>query len=392
LGSTSDSGASGRLLEYCLAGEPWPDSLLRDAIIEDDGRSLLRIVVERLADLFDPRLCDVYASLFSRVIEILMPEYDAEALITRYEQIRQTRQCIIEPRNVFVLSRVTLGADVAVTSVILDALKRRFSESAIHFIGSRKNYELFATDSRIRLTELPYPRSGSLRERIASAPRIDDPDAIVVDPDSRLSQLGLIPVCDDSRYFFFESRAYGGDSDDSIVRLTQRWCEEIFFVSNARPYIAPECAPMSGDIAVSLGVGDNPEKRLSDPFEENLLCALSATGRSVVVDEGAGGSEADRVQRIASQLGLATWRGAYAPFASMISQASLYVGYDSAGQHVAAACGVPLVSVFAGFPSDRMFQRWLPTGPGKIAVIKVQDRNTADVLERTLAAVQNLTL
>ena len=33
---------------------------------------------------------------------------------------------------------------------------------------------------------------------------------MVIDPDSRLTQLGLIPVCDDSRYFFFESRAFGG--------------------------------------------------------------------------------------------------------------------------------------------------------------------------------------
>jgi len=57
-----------------------------------------------------------------------------------------------------------------------------------------------------------------------------------------------------------------------------------------------------------------------------------------------------------------SWEGDYAPFASMISRSQLYIGYDSAGQHVAAACGVPLISVFAGYVSDRMFQRWYPTG------------------------------
>ena len=40
--------------------------------------------------------------------------------------------------------------------------------------------------------------------------------------------------------------------------------------------------------------------------------------------------------------------------------AKQYVGYDSAGQHVAAASGTPLISIFAGYPSERMFQRWRP--------------------------------
>jgi len=39
---------------------------------------------------------------------------------------------------------------------------------------------------------------------------------------------------------------------------------------------------------------------------------------------------------------------------------------------VAAACGVPLVSIFAGFPNERMFERWRPTGSGPIRVLKVE--------------------
>ena len=50
----------------------------------------------------------------------------------------------------------------------------------------------------------------------------------------------------------------------------------------------------------------------------------------------------------------------FAGFARVIAGSSLYVGYDSAGQHVAAACGVPLISIFAGFPAPRMFHRWRP--------------------------------
>jgi ADP-heptose:LPS heptosyltransferase len=54
------------------------------------------------------------------------------------------------------------------------------------------------------------------------------------------------------------------------------------------------------------------------------------------------------------------------------------VGNDSAGQHVAAACGVPLLSIFAGFSCARMAARWRPAGQ----VIRVEDANPARVLEQ----------
>ena len=75
------------------------------------------------------------------------------------------------------------------------------------------------------------------------------------------------------------------------------------------------------------------------------------------------------------------WDGSFAGFASIISGAHLYVGYDSAGQHVAAACGVPLISIFAGFPAPRMFQRWRPTGD-RCHVIRVDRPDVQEVLDR----------
>src|SRR5688500_17273371 len=152
--------------------------------------------------------------------------------------------------------------------------------------------------------------------RLASWPVFDDPDSIVVDPDSRLSQLGLLPVCPEDRYYFFESRAYGGNRNDSLAKLTKEWVERTFGVADAKPYIAPLPGPETADIVVSLGVGDNPEKRLNDAFEERTLRALVATGRSVLIDEGAGGEETERVRRhCAAVPGLRSWSGAYAPLA-----------------------------------------------------------------------------
>jgi ADP-heptose:LPS heptosyltransferase len=83
-----------------------------------------------------------------------------------------------------------------------------------------------------------------------------------------------------------------------------------------------------------------------------------------------------------------TWQGSFAGFASIIAASKLYVGYDSAGQHVASACGVPLISIFAGFPVPRMFDRWRPTGDGA-TVIRVDGRGDAgDTLARVEAALR----
>jgi ADP-heptose:LPS heptosyltransferase len=280
------------------------------------------------------------------------------------------------------LSRVTLGADVAITSVILDAVKQRFPNARIFLVGGRKSWELFEADPRIEHLPVTYPRDGTLLERArVLRGSVAQPDSITIDPDSRLTQLGLVPVCADDSYYFFESRAYGGDSDDSLGTLTQRWVAETFGVENARAYIAPNPGPRA-EITVSLGVGENPAKRIGGTFERELLRALSRS--QVLIDKGAGGEEALRVESAISGLpNIQCWNGAFAPFAAAIAKSRLYVGYDSAGQHVAAACGAPLVSVFAGFPSPRMLARWRPSGE----VVRVENSDPNEVLSRTLQAI-----
>lgn len=376
--------ASEELLSSILAGEPWPDWLLRRALVEDEGRTLLSVVVERLADLFEPRLCDEYARMFTRVIELLRPDIKATDLLSRYERVRQVKPVRGgRVQNVFVLSRVTLGADVAVTSVILDALKKRYPDATIYLAGSRRNWELFAADSRIRHLPFPYPKTGSLVERLSRWGNFEAPNGIVVDPDSRLTQLGILPVSAEESYYFFESRSYGGDSDDSLPVLTRRWVKQVFGVEG-NPFIAPKPVEMDNEVAVSFGVGGNTRKRIEGGFEEGVLDLLLQRDLKVVLDAGAGDEETDRARRLHSRLpAVQLYDGSYAPFASMISQAKLYIGYDSAGQHMAAACGTPLVSVFAGYPSERTFQRWRPVGPGPCAIVKAGSSRTAanDALE-----------
>ena len=388
--STSCNEIARELLDQCLAGRP-PAELPAALLDDPGGQALFGILVEGLADRFEPALCDLYARLFSQAVAHVAGNVDPALLVARYQRVRRPRPVSFEPHRVFVLSRVTLGADVAVTSVLLAAAKQRFPHAEIVFVGSRKNYDLFAGDPRLRHADLAYPRGG-LRQRLAVWDPLEAllaaPDSVVIDPDSRLTQLGLLPVCREDAYHLFESRGYGGETDRPLPELAAAWAEETFGVPGAKPYVALERGSAGGHTAVSLGVGENPAKRLPDPFEERLLALLASGGAALVIDKGAGGEEAARVERAVGRSGVdaAFWEGSFAGFAAIIAASRLYVGYDSAGQHVAAACGVPLIAIFAGFPAPRMFHRWRPTGE-RATVIRVDRPDPLETLERVRAAI-----
>lgn len=386
--SISADRAAHELLEHCLCGRPWPEHLLERLIAEDGNRALFRIVVERLGDLFEPRLCDVYADLFAGVIARRIPDLHAEHLVARYQRVRSPDKIVREPRSVFVLSRVTLGADVAVTSVLLQAAKNRFPDAEIYFVGPQKSWEVFAGDSQLRHLPIAYGRGGSLDDRLSIWPSLREavcqPNSIVLDPDSRLTQLGLLPICAEDDYYFFESRAWGQEGDLPLPICAWGWASYVLGEADGRPYINTGLNATEYACTVSFGVGENPDKRVADPFEEDLLKQLP---RPLLIDKGAGGEEAERVERAVAKAGagITMWEGSFAGFAEHIRRSQLYVGYDSAGGHVAAACGVPLISIFAGFASERMFQRWRPSGAGKITIIRPDQ--TPDVLSAVLAAV-----
>jgi hypothetical protein len=406
LASTPATELAHEIVEDCLSYGTWPsralDALIERALDDDDEflarnatRALFSIVIERFADLFEPGLCEVYARLFSHVISRALPEYSAEDLYLRYRRVRQIRKFAGgEVNRVFVLSRVTLGADVAVTSVALNAAKERFPNAEICLVAPEKNAELYLDDPRITPISITYGRSALLRDRLLAAAElqvaVDELSSIVIDPDSRLTQLGLIPICDDAHYYFFESRAYGFEAAEPLPKLTARWLSEVFDIPEARPFVAPKPQSRIADVAVSGGVGDNPTHRVDDEFEYQVVSALINQGRSVLLDRGAGGEETERIDSLAARLGnpklLHIHDGTYASFASHIVQSKLYVGYDSAGQHVASAAGVPLVSVFTGYACDRMFDRWRPAEP-RSRVIKMDDNNRSTALIRTLAAI-----
>ncbi len=382
------------MLDAAIAGAP-PKELPRALASDACSQALFSILVEGLADRFEPALCDAYARLFSQAIAHVTPETDAGWLAARYERVRRPRPIIGKPHRVFVLSRVSLGADVAVTSILLAAAKRRFPHAELFFVGPRKNYELFAGDPHVHHAPIEYHR-GSLRDRLAVWEElkalVSAGDSVAIDPDSRLTQLGLLSICPESFHHLFESRSYGAGSAASLSDLAASWAAETFGITGAKPFVALGHLTHYPKpyIAVSLGVGENPAKRLPDPFEEELLRLLARTGLPLIVDEGAGGEEAERVERAVERAGAAAgatlWDGSFSGFARIIARARLYVGYDSAGQHVAAASDVPLISIFAGFPVPRFYDRWSPAGP-QATVVRVDRPDAQEVLWRVREAL-----
>ncbi len=148
-------------------------------------------------------------------------------------------------------------------------------------------------------------------------------------------------------------------------------------------------------ISINLGVGVNSAKRLPDPFEFRLLERLLAAGASIILDKGGDPEEVGRIETLVTRLGgqgfralalderhdmmwlpaavsgirLLTWQGGIGRFAALIGESIAYIGYDSAGQHIAAALGVPTIDIFTGFSSPRMPERWSPHGRGSVHVL-----------------------
>lgn len=411
--SISPTRLAHALLDDCLAGrEPDADRVAQLTALALDGdeavaliasRSLFGTLVEGLADRFEPALCDAYANLFPKVIARALPDLGSEALTARYRDIRRVRPPAFEPTDVYVLSRVTLGADIAVTSILMDGARRRFPQARLWFAGPRKAWELFEGSSWSFL-EVPYGRTAMLRDRLGAfeplRKALDRPGVLVLDPDSRLTQLGILPVCAPEAHHLFESRGFGAESDATLSALAREWLRQTLGVESAEPWFHPKLShalPGHKVAAVSFGIGENPAKRVDDPFEEWTLRYLLESGWQVLLDTGVPGGEEDRRVRAAvARLGaegqrIALHQGSFASFAAFIAGAGLYVGYDSAGQHVAAALDVPLVSVFGGFSCERMLQRWQPDGLGPKRVIAVRGQSVDELIRQAREAVDAVT-
>ena len=88
-----------------------------------------------------------------------------------------------------------------------------------------------------------------LRAKVASA--IQEFDAghwLVVDPDSWMTQFGLLPLADDRYCRYFDSRSYAEQSKATLAQLANEWANQWFFWGGveALPYVVRGYGPESG--------------------------------------------------------------------------------------------------------------------------------------------------
>jgi len=414
--------------------------------------ALFGIVVESLCDNFEEMQTAAYNRLMSYIIDFCanlpggedlkegMARFGIRGfddLFRRVERLRKTssnyRDLPADPKVILLLSRVTIGADVAVTSVLIQRLCRTFPQARLVVIGGGKMQDLYRGHLRVSFHNVDYSRQGGLLERLQSWFRvleaIDRASAglapeefLLVDPDSRLSQLGVLPLCSDQGYLFFSSRSSQLFPQRlSISEMANHWYNQLTG-ENDTCYPAIwldrtllQSAQAAVDrlrrqgarriVAVNFGVGGNSRKRVDDQFEREMILELLAQpGTLVLLDKGFGEDEVRRsndLLQAASDHGYRTAETCFEELggvpadaaligvaagidqvAALIRQSDEFIGYDSACQHIAAAQEVPTYTIFAGSNNIRFVRRWCPYGLGRREIIHVDTLTQPPIYNR----------
>lgn len=385
------------------------DQLARLAAAEVDdapaSRAVFAHIVEPLADRFEPRLALAYRHFFARLLthcDWLQPDLrrlsltDEAPLLERADRIARPASARLDQqhvRRVIIPSRVTVGADVALTLRAVARVLHCCPAAEVEFWGGKSSASLLPDDPRVRFRHWDYPRRGGLRARLENWLRFQkevqaqwDDSTWLIDLDTRWSQAGMLPLTpNDERLLFWESRSYRSESAEPLSRLIDDWLTDSIGPRASNTLSIPVPAPDLSDpkrpfALVNFGVGGNEAKRLGTNFERKALQSLHDAGYQVLLDQGFGEEERERAEELAAD-GLAQLRQtSITELAGLIAAADLYLGYDSAGGHIAAALGTRAVDLFAGAVSPRMVDRWSPWGVRPAEVIAVATDESPDAV------------
>jgi hypothetical protein len=421
--------------------------------------ALFEIIVEKLCDDYEDMPVEIYSRVMSQVITYCrnIPvgrELDkrlAEFGISSHKSLYHRANYIHSqeygwdiarpPDKIILLSRVTIGADVAVLSVMIQRLAKLFPQTEIVIIGNNKLTGVFGGNPGIRIKQLNYARRGGLLERFASwhetldilaeeMPPDCEENILLIDPDSRITQLGVLPLTHRENYLFFNSRRFPSSAKNAcMAELTNHWMNAVFGISDfcfpkvwipssianqarnmTSRLIAAGCEKL---ITVNFGVGENPRKRLDADFEKKLLQELLKSPQTVVLlDRGFGAEEISRsgsliaemrdrgyqtadVRLVGSELptmshGILGVECTIGEIAALIAECDEFIGYDSACQHIAAATETPTLTIFAGSNNMKFIRRWSACGDTQCKIVHVntltdpQHINTDEVILRIM--------
>ncbi len=396
-------------------------------------------LVEPLNDGFTVAGRAVYAALFPRICWLALERQvtvrarlascgilDESALIARFHHLRKgSTPAPREARSIAILSRVTVGADIALTTVAIQRLRQKYPEATITVLGDAKLAGLFGFPG-VTVAPIAYGRRGGLGDRLAAwLPVMDALDAIapdlVVQPDSRLTQLGILPIGDANRPTWLWENLLSetkptNPQDDGLAGVLDRALNDWLFGSALKKPVVPRLqftpdfaslaqvfaaavgtAPM---VAVKLDHGGNPKKSLPREGEIQLLRHLRHQGWRILLDRGFGATELASSDELVAAAGLDVvdvddsgkglganvhaletgalrsagairFHGSIAGWGAAVAACKLAVSYDSVGHHLAAALGVPVVTAFTGHEHPRFVEAWRPTGPGAVTLIDI---------------------
>jgi len=424
------------------------------------SRALFGIVIERLCNDFEELQTETYNRLICQVVGFLrnlpggkeldneLNDFQLETAEKLYQRIESIRLCPderlpakLQPRKVLILSRVTIGADVAITSVICQRVSRTFPHAIITVVGNPKLEQVLSKESGIRIHALQYSRLGGLLERfmvwldLLKEIRIElkglsPSEYLILDPDSRLTQLGVLPLVPDTNYRFFNSRGKEDyPSKASITELTNMWLDNVLGHDEfCFPKVWPDTSNLASAralrdklisahnltlITLNFGVGSNARKMVPGIFETELvLTLLKVANVRIILDFGFGDEERHRsvtiltearhrdfntneiafnkIDEISADCKLIGVKCSLAEIAALISISDEFIGYDSACQHIAAALGVKTYTIFAGTNNARFIRRWHACGPNVSEIIyvdtisKEQHLDNTEIVERLM--------
>jgi hypothetical protein len=421
------------------------------------AKAMFGIIIENLCDDFEELNTTTYNRVMTQIITHCRSvpagrELDAtlkgfgvhneKDLFSRLNEIRNESHRLPPAgsvRKVILLSRVTIGADVAITSIIIQRMSALYPDAQIVLVGGSKLEELYGGNPRLTVRPIQYSRKGGLLERLLSwhdvleiiqeettaAPE----ETILLDPDSRLSQLGALPLFAPERYFFFDSRSHNSlNNTMSMPELSNAWIDNISGERGGegtaeKNYCHPHlwlpsattelgrafCDGLRSQGAkrifvVNLGVGGNTRKRVGRQLEERLLLELlEEPDTLIILDKGFGEEElcyANSLVEAVRECGYATseaelgaeagpeirWgvvgvQSRIGEIAALIGSSDEFIGYDSACQHMAVALGIPCITIFAGSNNTRFIRRWSASGSGPSAIVHVDTLTNSSAIE-----------
>ena len=376
-------------------------------------------LVEPLNDGFTPAGRAGYARWFTRICWRIAQREPAlnqrlaafgitseAALHARYQNARRTPPpAPTSVTKVVVLSRVTIGADLLLTTVVLQRLRRAYPQAEVVVLGDAKLAALVGGFPGVRVRALAYGRRGPLRERLGAWLTLADAVAeeqadLVIAPDSRLDQLGILPVTAAEKYVLWENVLPVGQALPlcrSLDAFLARWLGQ-----PSLPTVEPRTLLDAATVAereryqlligprplaaVKLDHGGNPAKALPRAAEVTLLRTLRERGWRILIDRGFGPAETANNDALLAAAGLTAvdlrnrdvrdadvlrFEGSIGGWAAACACAQLAISYDSVGHHLAAGLGVPVITAFTGHADARFATAWTPHGPGQVTLIVI---------------------